>query len=427
MLVAPVVDAQTKELIGVLQLINTLSGEPFPQAMEEGVGLLCETLAIALRQRQQRPMLAAIKGKYDGLVANAVTSAEELENAARSARRKNLDIETVLIDEYHVKPSAIGESLAAYFGVPYEPFKPDRVKPFELLKNLNREFLESSAWVPIDDTKDGMVVLTTDPEKLRGSHVVNNVYPKGKITYRVCCNHEFTKTLDQMFGVTHGAMDRESIGDLLSDMQEDAAGDEALEDMKSAAADNEVVKLVNKIIVDAYQQGASDIHVEPYPGKGKTEIRFRKDGMLQPYISVPHGYRNAIAARIKIMCDLDISERRKPQDGKIQFKKFGPLDIELRVASMPSQGGARGHRDADPRRRRADADRQARAVQAQPRPVQGRHREAVRSLLRLRSHGLRQDHDAAFGAGATSTRRPRRSGPPKTRWKSPSAACARCR
>jgi type II secretory ATPase GspE/PulE/Tfp pilus assembly ATPase PilB-like protein len=338
MLVAPVVDAQSKELVGVVQLINTLSGEPFAPATAEGIALLCETLAIALRQRQ-RP-LTPIKGKYDALVANAITSAEELELATRSARHKNLDVETVLMDEYHVKPSAIGEALATYFGVPYEPFKADRVKPFELLKNLNREFLESSVWVPIDDTKDGMVVLTTDPEKLKGSRVVNNVYPKGKINYRVCCNHEFTKTLDQLFGATPGAMDRESIGDLLSDMQEEGlTGDEALEDMKSAAQDNEVVKLVNKIIVDAYQQGASDIHVEPYPGKGKTEIRFRKDGLLQSYISVPHGYRNAIAARIKIMCDLDISERRKPQDGKIKFKRFGPLDIELRVATVPSQGG----------------------------------------------------------------------------------------
>ena len=98
---------------------------------------------------------------------------------------------------------------------------------------------------------------------------------------------------------------------------------------------------MNKIIVDAYQQGASDIHIEPYPGKGKTEVRFRKDGSLQPYISVPHGYRNAIAARIKIMCDLDISERRKPQDGKIKFKKFGPLDIELRVATYPRRAASR--------------------------------------------------------------------------------------
>jgi len=336
MLVAPVVETKTGDLIGVLQLINTKSGEPFPQGMEESVSLLCETLAIALRQRQRPP--APVKGKYDALVANAVTSAEELELATRSARRKNLDVETVLIDEFQVKPGMIGEALAAYFDVPYEPFKPDRVKPFDLLKNLSREFLESSTWVPIDDTKEGMVVLTTDPEKLRGSRVVNNVYPKGKINYRVCCNREFTKTLDQMFGATPSTIDRESIGDLLSDMQ-DEGGEEAAEDMKTAAADNEVVKLVNKVIIDAYQQGASDIHIEPYPGKGKTEIRFRKDGLLQPYISVPHAYRSAIAARIKIMCDLDISERRKPQDGKIKFSKFGPLDIELRVATVPSQGG----------------------------------------------------------------------------------------
>jgi type II secretory ATPase GspE/PulE/Tfp pilus assembly ATPase PilB-like protein len=65
----------------------------------------------------------------------------------------------------------------------------------------------------------------------------------------------------------------------------------------------------------------------------------RKDGSLVPYIEVPGSYRNAIVARIKIMCDLDISEKRKPQDGKIKFRKFGPLDIELRVATIPSQGG----------------------------------------------------------------------------------------
>ena len=113
----------------------------------------------------------------------------------------------------------------------------------------------------------------------------------------------------------------------------------AASDDVSAAADNELVKLVNKIIVDAYNQGASDIHIEPYPGKAKTEIRFRKDGSLGPYIEVPASYRKAIVARIKIMCDLDISEKRKPQDGKIKFKKFGPLDIELRVATIPTAGG----------------------------------------------------------------------------------------
>jgi type II secretory ATPase GspE/PulE/Tfp pilus assembly ATPase PilB-like protein len=111
------------------------------------------------------------------------------------------------------------------------------------------------------------------------------------------------------------------------------------QDDVNAAADNELVKLVNKIIVDAYRMGASDIHVEPQPGKAKTQIRLRKDGSLLNYIEVPSTYRNALVTRIKIMCDLDISEKRKPQDGKIKFKKFGPLDIELRVATIPSQGG----------------------------------------------------------------------------------------
>src|SRR5438105_5838498 len=137
-------------------------------------------------------------------------------------------------------------------------------------------------------------------------------------------------------------MDMSRVDDLLSGMADDV-GAEALEgagtDEVSAAADNELVKLVNKVIVDAYNQNASDIHIEPYPGKAKTEIRFRKDGSLGPYIEVPASYRAAIAARIKIMCDLDISEKRKPQDGKIKFKKFGPIDIELRVATIPSAGG----------------------------------------------------------------------------------------
>jgi type II secretory ATPase GspE/PulE/Tfp pilus assembly ATPase PilB-like protein len=127
---------------------------------------------------------------------------------------------------------------------------------------------------------------------------------------------------------------------MLSGLEED---DGVLEgagaDDVSAAADNELVKLVNKIIIDAYNQGASDIHIEPLPGKGKVGVRFRKDGSLGPYIEVPAAYRNPLITRLKIMCDLDISEKRKPQDGKIKFKKFGPLDIELRVATIPTTGG----------------------------------------------------------------------------------------
>jgi type II secretory ATPase GspE/PulE/Tfp pilus assembly ATPase PilB-like protein len=337
MLGAPIVEAKAKDLVGVIQIINTQHAQPFPQYMEEGVLHLCDTLSIAFRQRQTPGV--QMRGRYEGLVTNAVISAEELELAQRSARRKNLDVETVLIDEFQVKVSALGDALALYFGVPYEAFKQDRIKPPDLLRNMSREFCQTNQWMPIEDGKDGIVVVTMDPEKIRASRMVNNVYPKSKVVYRVTTMREFAATLDQFLGGAGMLDDSGNIEDMLGDLDEEELGEVGGDDIASAASDNELVKLVNKVIIDAYQQGASDIHIEPYPGKGKTEIRFRKDGSLSPYIQVPASYRNALAARLKIMCDLDISERRKPQDGKIKFKKFGPLDIELRVATIPTAGG----------------------------------------------------------------------------------------
>src|SRR5205085_5922654 len=147
---------------------------------------------------------------------------------------------------------------------------------------------------------------------------------------------EFEETLAQIYGAEDaGSSVEELLADLSGSSEDDAGGEE---DSVSAAADNELVKFVNKVIIDAYNMKASDIHIEPLPGKAKTGIRCRVDGSLQPYIEVPAHFRQAMVTRLKIMCDLDISEKRKPQDGKIKFKKFGPLDIELRVATIPSAG-----------------------------------------------------------------------------------------
>ena len=338
MLVAPIVEQGSSELIGVIQIINNKAGAPFGVLTEEGVGELSQTLAIAFRQRQ-KPQL--VKTKYDYLIADAVLSAGEFELASRQARKKAIDIEQVLADEFQVKIPAIGAALSKFFGVPYEPHKQDRIKPADLLKNLKREYVESNQWVPIDDTKEGLVVMCLDPERIRSSRIASNVFPKARLLYKVTTQKEFKDTLNLMYGAEALPTDNTSVDDLLSGMGDEDGG-EALEganDEVSAAADNELVKLVNKVIVDAYNQGASDIHIEPYPGKAKTEIRFRKDGSLGPYIEIPASYRAALAARLKIMCDLDISEKRRPQDGKIKFKKFGPLDIELRVATIPTQGG----------------------------------------------------------------------------------------
>ena len=336
-LCAPVVDAQSSELIGVVQIINNKSGQPFGQLEEEGAIGLTQTLAIAFRQRQKATQ--PVKTKYDYLVADAVLSAQEFELATRSARRKGVDVEEVLIGEFQVKVPAMGAALAKFFGVPHEPFKADRIKPADLLKNLKRDYVESSQWLPIDDAKEGLIVVCLDPERVKSSRIVNNIFPRAsKVIYKVTTAIEFKQTLNAFFGEVG---DTSTIDDLLTNMgDEDELTVVASDgDDFNAAADNELVKLVNKIIIDAYHQGVSDIHIEPYPGKAKTEIRFRKDGSLAPYIEIPASYRAAIVARIKIMCDLDISEKRRPQDGKIKFKKYGPLDIELRVATIPTAGG----------------------------------------------------------------------------------------
>ena len=334
MLVAPIVEQGTNDLIGVIQIINNKAGVPFGALAEDGVAELVQTLAIAFKQRQ-KPQL--VKTKYDYLIADAVLSAGEFDLASRQARKKAVDVETVLVDEFQVKLNAIGHALSKFFGVPYEPFKGDRIKPMELLKNLKREYVDANQWVPIDDSKEGLVVMCLDPERIRSSRIASNVFPKARIVYKVTTLKDFRDTVTQFYG--QEAVDMGNIDDLLSGLDEDSGDTEGSSDDVSAAADNELVKLVNKIIVEAYHQGASDIHIEPYPGKSKTEVRFRKDGSLGPYIEVPASYRNAIVARLKIMCDLDISEKRRPQDGKIKFKKFGPLDIELRVATIPTAGG----------------------------------------------------------------------------------------
>ena len=335
MLIAPILGAEGADLMGVIQIINNLAGQPFSALHDEGVVELAKTLAIAFRVRQQMP--GQLQSKFEYLVIDNVIASAELELATKAARRKNKNVEEILVEEFQVKHEAIGAALAKFFGVEYEPFKSERIKPPDLLKNIKRDYAEANHWIPLEDSKQGVIVMSTDPERVRNSRMVDNVFPRSRIIYRVATERDFALTLDQFFGAegTGG----ESIGDLLSSLDEEEEGASVASDEVSAAADNELVKLVNKIIVDAYNQGASDIHVEPLPGKGKTGVRFRKDGSLTNYIEVPASYRQALITRLKIMCDLDISEKRKPQDGKIKFKKFGPLDIELRVATIPTAGG----------------------------------------------------------------------------------------
>lgn len=297
MLAAPLVGADTPELLGVVQFINNRSKGPFSDICIEGVHKLAETLSVALSKRLQPA--PAVNGKYDGLVADGVMSASDLGLATRGARTREIALEEILVNEYHVKPAAIGAALSRYFKVPYEPYRADRIKPVDLLRNLKVQYIEENHWLPLEDGKDGMVVLATDPERINDSRIVSQIFPKAKVVFRVTTELEFSKTVAQFVG-SGATAEGDSVGELLSGLESDDEDSEAPQEV-SEAVENELVRLVNKVIIDAYRQGVSDIHIEPLPGKGKTGIRFRKDGTLVPYIEIPASYRSALVARVKIM------------------------------------------------------------------------------------------------------------------------------
>ena len=338
LLVLPIMAGET--LYGVLQVINHRGNLPFGKLDEDGARQLCQTLAIALRQRMHKAEVSPPRKatKYDGLVAEGALSHDELLQCLQLARDEGQSVEHLLVVKYRVRPASIGLALAHFFGAVYEPFRAGRSRSDALHGLLKRDFVEQQGWIPLEETPGGLVIMCLDPEAVRGARMVPQVFPRSsKFAYHVTTQAEFEETVAQLF--VAGA-DSSSINQMLADMDSpfdaDTADDSALE---SAAADNELVKFVNKVIIDAYHQKASDIHIEPLPGKAKTGIRFRIDGTLHPYIEVPAHFRQAMITRLKIMCDLDISEKRKPQDGKIKFRKYGPLDIELRVATIPSAGG----------------------------------------------------------------------------------------
>jgi type II secretory ATPase GspE/PulE/Tfp pilus assembly ATPase PilB-like protein len=132
----------------------------------------------------------------------------------------------------------------------------------------------------------------------------------------------------------------ESANKLLANLEQQHSHDIREDDTPIEQSDNSLVRLINTMILEARRQGVSDIHVECQPGKEKVRVRFRRDGVLRPYIELPHTYRAALVARLKIMCDLDISERRKPQDGKIAFGRWVQgQKLELRVATIPTANG----------------------------------------------------------------------------------------
>jgi type II secretory ATPase GspE/PulE/Tfp pilus assembly ATPase PilB-like protein len=144
------------------------------------------------------------------------------------------------------------------------------------------------------------------------------------------------KYIDRFYSLPQ---DDSSIDEILGKLEQD---EEVIEEENGEViteSHSVIMQLVNRIINDAYSRRASDIHIEPNTDTKNVEVRYRIDGECSLYQTLPYNYRAAVVSRIKIMSNLDITVKRLPQDGKIKYKRAGDEEIELRVVTIPTQGG----------------------------------------------------------------------------------------
>ncbi|HEX7054221.1 MAG TPA: GspE/PulE family protein [Burkholderiales bacterium] len=299
-----------------------------------------EQLAAALRQQQAQP----VQRLGETLVELGFLTRAELQEALEiEARDRTVPLGQILADMGVVDIELVHSVMAKKLGVPYVNLRKFRPTP-EALKRIPPAVAARYGVLPLAEVDNALVVAVDDPTHMERMEEVR--FAAGtKLIPVMAPAHEIKEALEAAYGVERdfeAAVRRAEadvgIEQLTLRLSSEAAADETTE-QQSAQIDSTLVKLVNKIIVDAVDQKASDIHIEVYPGGRNVRVRFRKDGVLVNYLEIPARFRGAVISRLKVMSQLDIAERRKPQDGKIAFKRFGPRDVELRIATIPTANG----------------------------------------------------------------------------------------
>ncbi len=257
------------------------------------------------------------KSKYAGLVESGIISKEDLDSAISKASLENKDIENIFLNEMKLSREEIGKSLQHFYNVPYHMFDGSNL-PDSIFSGLNKNYLRRNNWVPLEDGKNSTIILIDDPSDEDKIDNIPQKFSKKEIEFRVGLKsdiHDFlnnTLENDEIHGQISGNGAESSIAALISELKEEqfhstTDTDEYDDVTKLHEAGSAIVRLVNKILTDAYQQGASDIHFEPGAGKKKMRVRFRKDGVCNVYQTIPHLYKFAIISRIKIMAKLNIA------------------------------------------------------------------------------------------------------------------------
>lgn len=314
-----------------------------------------EQLDKAISHQESRPIMKL----GEALQELGLISPEQLQSALiEQQKNRKKPLGQILVDMGVVEANALKEALAKKLGIPYvglEKFNVD----LNVIRMVTVEQAKKYGLMPLYLHDASLVIAFEDPFNTRAVEEIRFLTQRKVIA--VMSSHEeiaaaikkyYHKQVADQYAVAmadatpvkrteydlHGGAMEMKISDLASRLStEDAGLDLTLEAVTES--DNVLVQFVNKTITDAYNTGVSDIHIETYPGTSNTRIRFRKDGSLSDYVEIPANFREAIVSRIKVMAQMDIANRRKPQDGKIDFQHFGPLKIELRVVTIPTSTG----------------------------------------------------------------------------------------
>ncbi|MBW2139065.1 MAG: Flp pilus assembly complex ATPase component TadA [Deltaproteobacteria bacterium] len=285
--------------------------------------------------------------RYEYLLRKKLVTVGQLQDAKRLSKETNKSVETILIEQYKIEKREIGKSLSLFYGCPFRDFRPELPVPVELMGKLKKTFLLHYSWVPISWSKEGIEVLVDDPNDLQKTDYIKAIMTTSKIRFSVGIKEDIIKYIEAFYQTRE---EKKGVNDLLDNLKEivpDVSFEEEEEQAKEVAPLDEssslVVKLVDQILITAFRKKASDIHIEPSPVTTMTTIRYRIDGVCHEHLQIPNAITPALISRLKIMANLDIAERRLPQDGKIKIRRKGIEPFEVRLSTMPTTGG---HQDA---------------------------------------------------------------------------------
>jgi type II secretory ATPase GspE/PulE/Tfp pilus assembly ATPase PilB-like protein len=292
-----------------------------------------EQIETALQNQKGLPPLRL----GDALLQEDLITEEQLNEALQHQtqdRKKQLG--DILIGMNAVSAESVKRVLAQKLGIPFVHLSAFEID-LNVIKAVPAALIHKHMVMPLYQNASRMVVAMENPLDFAVLQELS-FYTKLKIDPVMASATDLTAMIQQYYGSSTNAK-TDDISELVFEMGASMEEAIAAAPPQIKESDNVLVRLVNKIILDAYEDSVSDIHIESMHGTEATRVRFRKDGRMFPYSEIPANFRNALISRIKIMSRLDISEKRHSQDGKINFKEFGPAQIELRVVTMPTTEG----------------------------------------------------------------------------------------